>query len=58
VAFGSAKEARISLRVAHAWGYISDAELARVDAGFDRICAILYRCVHAREDSIARAPAQ
>jgi len=43
IAKGSAREMRLQLTIAVAWGYI-DAEKARpVDALADRVCAMLHR---------------
>ncbi len=39
---GSANESRAALSVACAWGYISDAEAAEVDALYDRVLAMTY----------------
>jgi four helix bundle protein len=45
-AAGSASETRAALRVAAAWGYISDPDRAQVDAKLDRVLAMLWRLCH------------
>jgi four helix bundle protein len=40
---GSVNEARAALRVACAWGDVSDGEAADVDALYDRVAAMTYR---------------
>lgn len=41
-AAGSASETRSALQVAAAWGYVTHASVARVDANLDRIVAMLW----------------
>lgn len=43
MAAGSAGEVTVALRIAHAKGYINDAELAKVDSVLDPVRAMLYR---------------
>jgi four helix bundle protein len=43
VAAGSAAEVRAALRVAVAWGYVRDAEVAEALGLLDRQCAMLWR---------------
>jgi four helix bundle protein len=40
---GSANEARAALTLAAAWGYISEAQAAEVDALYDPVLAMSYR---------------
>lgn len=39
---GSANEARAALALASAWGYVADADAAKVDALYDRVLAMTY----------------
>jgi four helix bundle protein len=40
---GSANEVRAALGVACAWGYVGEADVAAVDALYDRVLAMTYR---------------
>ena len=42
-ALGSTREARAALRVAVAWGYVRDSDVAAGDALLDRVAAMLHR---------------
>jgi four helix bundle protein len=42
-ALGSARETRTHLASAVAWGYVSAAVVAELDADLDRVCAMTYR---------------
>ena len=41
-ALGSARETRVGLQLASAWGYIASDELAPIEASLDRVCALTY----------------
>ena len=41
-AHGSAKETRVCIEVAAAWGYLSDKTAAELDVIADRVCALTY----------------
>ena len=45
IASGSAEEVRTGLRVATAWGHLSERTTARVNAEIDRLQAMLWRLV-------------
>ena len=46
-AAGSAEEARAALRLAVAWGYVSDAEVREADALLGRVLAMSWRLLNA-----------
>jgi len=46
VALGSAGEVRTALRVAAAWGYISDETAAPVEPPLDHLIAVLWKLAH------------
>ncbi len=46
VAAGSADEARSALRLAKAWGYVSEDTLQKPLEGLDSVLAILWRLTH------------
>ena len=48
-ASGSNSETRANLRVASAWGYISEEQRLPVDAKLDRIGAMLWGLLHRRK---------
>ena len=50
-AFGSARETRIALRLAQAWGYVPEDSVTEIDAQLDRVCAMLWRLTHGRARS-------
>ena len=41
-ALGSARETRVGLQLASAWGYIAHEELAPIEQSLDRVCALTY----------------
>ena len=45
-AAGSASETRMALRVAVAWGYVSEANAADADRRLDRVIAMLWKLTH------------
>ena len=46
IAAGSADEVRAHLRVAHAWGWVSEREIRKVLATIDRELGILWSLTH------------
>ena len=46
VAAGSANESRAALRVARAWGYVSEEETREAEARLDEVIAVLWRLTH------------
>jgi four helix bundle protein len=48
VALGSADELKTQLRVAHAWGYAPEKELAPAVEIVDRVCATTHRLLYPR----------
>jgi len=40
--YGSAKETRVGIQAAEAWGYLDTATVQRLDAMADRLCALTY----------------
>ena len=45
-AMGSANETRAALKVASAWGWLSQASAKHVDAQLDRVVALLWGLTH------------
>ena len=41
-ALGSARETRVGLQLASAWGYVASEELAPIEQSLDRVCALTY----------------
>ena len=41
-ALGSARETRVGLQLASAWGYIASEEFAPIEQSLDRVCALTY----------------
>ena len=41
-ALGSARETRVGLQLACAWGYITSEELVPIDHALDRVCALTH----------------
>ena len=41
-ALGSARETRVGLQLACAWGYVAGEELAPIEQSLDRVCALTF----------------